>query len=488
VNITDGLFRQARKTPDAPAVLTPQSCLTYAELANAISFNAARLQRDGLAPGDTVAIALSSQLQHLVVSLALARLGAAQLALHPGDPPALRRDLERRLSIATTIAAQPPESPAELARLPATPFAAADDASLPFLVKRSSGTMADAPKLAVLTHGMAHSWLYDFVDTLPEGPGHRFLSLISVTFTGAVHGVLRCLSLGACLALPEGITGYAALVEFIRRQRIDYLAGGPVHVAGFRKIAAGSNAILLPQVKAFRVSTTLIPEPVRKAIRERLTPTLFIFYGTTEVGALTLATPELVARVPGVVGFPVRGVEIQVVDAEGRQVPAGRTGLVRARSAGMIREYLDDPAETARVFRDGWFHSSDLAEFTPEGALIHHGRADDLMIFDGINIHPAEIESALLKHAAVAEAAAFPVKSLARGDVPHAAVVLKGETKAGKTKARKPGAAELLAHCRSWLGARSPSSIAILRELPRNAAGKVLRRELEALCKASATS
>src|SRR6185295_478815 len=167
----------------------------------------------------------------------------------------------------------------------------------------------------------------------------------------------------------------------------DYLAGGPVHAAALLMVAGKKGTVLFPQVNAFRVSTTLIPEPMREEIRERLTPNLFIFYGATEVGSLTLATPEIVARVPGVVGFPVRGVEMQVIDADGRPLPAGRPGLVRARSAGMIREYLDDPAETSRVFRNGWFHSSDLAEFTPEGALIHHGRADDLMIYDGINIH-----------------------------------------------------------------------------------------------------
>jgi acyl-coenzyme A synthetase/AMP-(fatty) acid ligase len=478
VNITEGLFRQARRVPDAPAILTPQFSLTYAELANAVAFSAARFQKDGLVPGDIVAVSLSSQLQHLVASLALARLGAGQLSMHPNDPPALRRDLERRLRIATTISAGPLENHADLGSLPATPFAAPEDRNLPFLVKRTSGTTADAPRLAVLTHGMAHAWLHDFDDTLPEGPGHRVLSLIPVTFTGPVHTVLRCLSLGGCLALPEGIGGYGELAQFILRHRIDYLAGGPVHAAGLLGVANQVGERLFPEVNAFRVSTTLIPEPMREAIRARLTPNLFIFYGVTEVGSLTLATPDLVARVPGVVGYPVHGVAIQAVDAGGIVLLPGQRGTLRARSAGMITEYLDDPAETARVFRDGWFHSSDLVEFTPEGALIHHGRADDLMIFDGINIHPAEIESALLKHPAVAAAAAFSIKGAARGDVPHAAVVLK----------EKVEARDLHAHCRHWLGARSPAGIMIVRALPRNAAGKVLRRELVTRWKSSASS
>jgi acyl-coenzyme A synthetase/AMP-(fatty) acid ligase len=478
VNATDGLFRQAQKTPDAPAVLTSQAQLSYRELAKAVSFSAARFKRDGLVAGDIVALALSSQLQHLVASLALARLGAAHLSLQPGEPQSLRRELERRLSIATTITALAEQSPMELKRLPETPFAPSENGALIFSINRSSGTTVDAPKLSVSTHAMVCSAVPQLADLLPEGPGHHFLSLIRISFFGPARGVLRCWNAGGCVALPEEITGTAALVEFIHRHGIDYLAGGPVHAAALLKLADENGERLLPHVKALRVSSTLIPEPLRNAIRERLTPNLFVWYGTTEIGGMTLAPPDLVARVPGVVGYPVRGVEIQVVDADKRPLPAGRPGLVRARSAAMIAEYLDDPAETGRVFRDGWFHSSDLAEFTPGGALIHHGRADDLMIFDGINIHPAEIENALLKHPAVAEAAAFSIKRAARGDVPHAAVVLTGTTEP----------ADLLAHCRSWLGARSPAGIMILRELPRNAAGKVLRMDLQARWNSAAVS
>ncbi len=163
----------------------------------------------------------------------------------------------------------------------------------------------------------------------------------------------------------------------------------------------------------------------------------------------------------------------QVVDDQDAVLPVGNAGQLRLRSAGIIDQYIDDPAETARSFRNSWFYPRDSAEFTPRGTLIHHGRADDLIIFDGINIHPTEIENVLLKHPAVVEAAALPVQTTARGNVPFAAVVL-----------RSPASeSDLLSHCNSWLGLRSPVGVRQVEKLPRNAIGKVLKRDLASMCR-----
>lgn len=115
-----------------------------------------------------------------------------------------------------------------------------------------------------------------------------------------------------------------------------------------------------------------------------------------------------------------------------------------------------------------------MVKFTPDGELVHHGRADDVMICDGLNIHPAEIENTLLRHPEVAEAAAFAIKSDLHGEIPVVAVVVKS--------ARSQALAdELNSHCRSWLGVRSPHHLTLVARLPRNAAGKILKHELHGL-------
>jgi len=137
----------------------------------------------------------------------------------------------------------------------------------------------------------------------------------------------------------------------------------------------------------------------------------------------------------------------------------------------MSEGYIGRPEETARDFQDGRFLSSDLASFTEADELVHHGRADDLMIFDGINIFPAEIENVLLHHPAVTEAAAFPVPSTARGEIPAAAVVVSNNVEEN----------ELLAHCEQWLGQHKPHAVKIVSEFPHKTSGKVAKDVLAQL-------
>jgi acyl-coenzyme A synthetase/AMP-(fatty) acid ligase len=123
-----------------------------------------------------------------------------------------------------------------------------------------------------------------------------------------------------------------------------------------------------------------------------------------------------------------------------------------------------------RHFVDGWFVPGDLASMDANGILRVHGRKDDMMIMNGINIFPAEIERVLESHPAVGAAAALPLASTMHGQIPVAAVELR--------EGHACTSAELVAFARAALGVRTPRWIEILPALPRNALGKVVRREL----------
>ena len=481
LNVTELLSAKAHETPDAPAVLTAETSLSFAELDRAVSWIAGSLRKAGVTPGDAVGIQLHNQIQHLITSLALARLGAGQFSFENSDPPRHHAELARRLNLAaivsdksssseirTPIIDPPPGSLLEFKGLAPVDLPATADGDLPFLFTRSSGTTG-VSKLGLLTHAVGLKRLNLASRDLYYGHANRFLPMSRINFTGVKLEVFRWLMAGRCLALHDGSGGPQTLIEFILAHKINYLASVPVQVEMFLKFAK-ENAILFPDVEAFRISSTLVRETLRTKIQEHLTPNLYLHCGITEVGTVTIARPALVRSVPGVIGEVLPGMRAEVIDEEDKPLPPGKTGRLRLRSAGMISGYIDDPDETARSFRDGWFYSSDAAEFTRNGELIHHGRADDLMILDGINIFPAEIENVLLKHPAVAEAAAFPVRSEERGDIPVAAVVTKSQVSVD----------ELHAHCQSWLGARSPLGLMILSRLPRNAAQKVLKNELAA--------
>jgi acyl-CoA synthetase (AMP-forming)/AMP-acid ligase II len=143
-------------------------------------------------------------------------------------------------------------------------------------------------------------------------------------------------------------------------------------------------------------------------------------------------------------------------------------GRIRVRTPWTPKGYLNLPDEANKVFRNGWAYPGDIGMLSPEGMLFLQGRADEMMNFDGIKIMPADIEEALLQHPAVVEAAAFPANSQRHHNIPMAAVTVRA--------AVTPQA--LLAHCRQLLGLRAPVLISIEQSLPRNALGKVVKRDL----------
>lgn len=410
----------------------------------------------------------------------MARLGAGQIVFQRSDPPRVQQQLAQRLKLAATIANKSTKAdiPAPLIEAPAENLSdykgldlvdvpAQVDGDLPFLLGTTSGTTG-SPKLFVLTQAVAQLRIKHRSHEMPRGPGTRFLLMPSLSYVGRICDALDCLVRGGCLLLTEGNESIGSAFEFATKHRVNFIFGIPVHAHALMQLVK-EGALLLPGVKAFRMSSTLIPEALRQQVQEHLTANLYIAFGMLEIGYATIARPELVRKIPGVVGHAFPNAQFEVIDEDDNPLPPGQTGQLRIKSTAMIDGYLDDPAETAACFRDGWFYPGDLGELTPDGALIHYGRADDLMILNGFNIYPAEIENALLQHPAVVEAAAFPVKHQVKGDIPAAAVATNAAVSDD----------ELYAHCRSWLGAKSPVGIMGVDKLPRNAAGKVVKSELQ---------
>jgi acyl-CoA synthetase (AMP-forming)/AMP-acid ligase II len=132
--------------------------------------------------------------------------------------------------------------------------------------------------------------------------------------------------------------------------------------------------------------------------------------------------------------------------------------------------YAGNPGRRAAAFRDGWFLPGDLGKLTADGDLIYYGRADHMMIMNGMNLYPAEIERVLAAHPAVRDVAVVPLRHRVHQDLPFAAVVLKPGAQSSE--------AELMAHARDRLGVRAPRRILILERIPRTGEGKLIAREL----------
>jgi len=220
---------------------------------------------------------------------------------------------------------------------------------------------------------------------------------------------------------------------------------------------------------------SIMPMEIVKELSRRLPRMrLYNFYGQTEMAPVaTVLKPEDQLRKLGSAGRPCVNVETRIVDDDDRPVPAGTVGEIVHRGPHVMLGYWNDPDKTAEAFRNGWFHSGDLGVMDDEGYLRVVDRKKDMIKTGGENVASREVEEVLYQHPGVAEAAVVGVPHPHWIEAVAAVVVLK------------PGAVAdegtLIAHCRERLADfKAPKRIAFLPALPKNASGKVLKRELRA--------
>jgi fatty-acyl-CoA synthase len=210
-------------------------------------------------------------------------------------------------------------------------------------------------------------------------------------------------------------------------------------------------------------------EEVRVAARDLLGDVVYDLYGSTEMGWVSVAGPDDQKRSPGTVGKPVPGVEVAIVDEEGRRVPTGEKGEIWTFSKLGMNGYLDDPQLDSVRMRDGWISVRDVGYIDTDGYLHVVDRADDMIISGGVNVYPAEAEVALGSHPNVADCAVVGVPDPKWGQRIVAAVVPRGEV--------EPDA--LIAWCKDHASyAAVPKEVRFFESLPHNDIGKTDKRRI----------
>jgi long-chain acyl-CoA synthetase len=216
--------------------------------------------------------------------------------------------------------------------------------------------------------------------------------------------------------------------------------------------------------------------PLSQSMKERIVgafggDALFECYGTTESGIIANIRPADQLRKVQCVGLPFANTAIELRDDAGAVVGPNEVGEVFTRSPYFFNGYLNNPAETAATFRDGWISVGDLARLDEEGYLYIVGRKKDMVISGGLNIYPREIEELLLTHPQVEEAAVIGIPDAQWGESLKAFIVFRGAP---------PETADIVAFCKAALASyKVPKLIEAIDALPKNANGKVLKRELK---------
>ncbi len=488
VNITDAIFAQAERDPDAIAVIDAKISASYRVLCHGVRSAAQRFRQAQWKAGDIVGISLhNSSTLYLVSALALARMGITQVSIPANDPASLRAARMERLGVTGLVvehgrsASSTPGSSVTTVAIEANwltqspDIAAVDDIREPggdslWIISETSGTTA-TPKAIGISHTTEDIHRKKYASILVHLPGERVVSLTNMQFLTGLKRAIGCLSDGGTFTIPPTSFSTDQLLKWIEWHCVTYISCVPLHLHQLLRDIQTSTP-RLPSVRVLRSGSAALPVSAVREIRRRISPNLYIAYSASETGPIATATPAMLDENPGTVGLPLEGIEFEIVDNDGSAVSVGMLGHVRVRGPGIETPYLHaTDAGQAKAFRGGWFYPGDIAVVNSDGLVFLKGRSDDVMNFDGIMVGPAEIESVLRQHPAVKEVAAFALPSPDHQDIPAAAIV----------SAQPLQIDELQHFCIARLGVRAPRVFLRFDEIPKNSMGKILRRRVTEL-------
>ena len=486
------IARHAAERPQAPALADDDGALSYGELDALMDRIAAALQRDGLRPGDAIALCAAASVPLAALFLGALRAGVVVAPLAPGSAPAsLRRMVDdahaRRLFVDAA-------SEADFAGcgVPVTRIDSHDESGLdawlappgarpgeveirpesPFNIIYSSGTTGE-PKGIVQPHGMR--WAH-VKRGLPYGYGPDAVTLLATPLYSNTTLVVffPSLAFGGAVVLMKKFDARRYL-EIAERVRATHTMLVPVQ---YQRLMAlpGFDAFDLSAFHMKFCTSAPFPAALKADVLARWPGGLVEFYGMTEGGGTCILDAHRHPDKLHTVGRPGPGTEMRLIDEAGRELPPGQTGEVVGHSPGMMVGYHRRPEATreAEWFDAGgkrFIRTGDIGRFDDDGFLILMDRRKDMIISGGFNIYPSDLEAQLREHPAVAEVAVVGVPSAQWGETPVAFVV------------RRPGATDEAGALRSWLNARVGktqrlAALHVVDELPRSSIGKVLKRTL----------
>ncbi|MFE9399105.1 acyl-CoA synthetase [Streptomyces flavidovirens] len=482
----DGIVRRsARRSPDRIALRYADRSWTYAALDTAVSTAAAELAGHGLEDGDRVATYGHNSDAYLIAFLACARAGLVHVPVNQhltGDDLAYILDdsgsalvladpgLADRLPAGAAVR---PLRDAEGSLLDALgtprPYDPDRDARDVVQFLYTSGTTA-LPKGAMMTHrALVHEYV-SAITALDLKEGDRPVHSLPLYHSAQMHVFLMpYLAVGAENTIIDA-PDPAKIFDLVEAGRADSLFAPPTVWIGLSQHPGFATRDLSGLRKAY-YGASIMPVPVLERLRERL-PDLAFYncFGQSEIGPLAtvLGPDEHEGRMDSC-GRPVLFVEAKVVDENGADVPDGTPGEIVYRSPQLCEGYWHKAAETKEAFRDGWFRSGDLATRDSEGYFTIVDRVKDVINSGGVLVASRQVEDALYTHPGVAEAAVVGLPDARWIEAVTAVVVPRGEVTE----------AELLAYAREKLAHfKAPKRVFFVDELPRNASGKILKREL----------
>jgi acyl-CoA synthetase (AMP-forming)/AMP-acid ligase II len=468
----------ARRFGDLPAFVDPDGAVTsYAELDRRSDLVAAGLARRGVRAGDRVALRLPSDTGYVVAYAAAAKLGAVTAGINPRLAPPEQEALVALADPVVTL--DEAGDVAELARVGRggeAPPVLPGDPERPVAIVFTSGTTG-VPKAAVFCERQLAAVAETDTGGAwadPGQPGPAMLASTQFAHIGFTTKLVWYLRLATRTHILGRWRAGDALAT-IAAERMPSIGGvAPQLALMVRSPEAARHD--WDHVRTLVVGGAASPPALVAAARERFGAAYSIRYSSTESGGCGTGTAFDADEDEALhtVGRPRPGVEVAVRDEDGRPHPGGEVGELWLRSPTQMSGYWRDPDATAATLVDGWIRTGDLASIDERGLVRLAGRSTEMFIRGGYNVYPAEVESTLAAHPAVAEVAVVPRPDPVMGEIGVAVVA-----------PRDPAAPPSLAEVRDFLagrlaGYKLPEALRIMPELPLTPGQKLDRRALVA--------
>jgi long-chain acyl-CoA synthetase len=494
----------AREKPDAIAIVDGGQTLTWRQWNDEADRLAHGLSIRGIQTGDIVVTRVQIRKEWPIISAALGKLGCRVLGLNwrlttaetkyvlsnsgahailcdDPDPAALAPAFEGLpIKLAASLDAQADGfvAYADLIAVEGEPLFAK---GTPPLIIYTSGTtglpkgvMMGAP--AAGTGEQAMKQMMEYLRSVGEGRPQRAGDVILVTMPmhhGAGPGIVWGTMRGGNLMVMLRRFDPEEVLKLIDRHKVTYWTGVPTM---FKRIAGLPDETIakydLSSIRALGVGAAPVPYSLKEWIIAHFGEVLSEGYGATETGMITALLPEMQKKKPGSSGLPHKHVTISIRGEDGGELPRGEAGEIWVKTPAVIGQYLNaKPLGTDTLDENGFFRTGDVGKLDDEGYLFITDRAKDMIVSGGVNIYPAEIEAAILTHPAVQDVAVIGIPDEEFGEQVKAFCELK-PGRAAETD-------DILAHCKDTLASyKRPRTIDIVKELPRNTMGKLLKREL----------
>lgn len=489
--------------PEKVALVSATRSMTWRELEEESERLAGGYLALGLEAGDRVASLMPNRIALIVHYLACFKAGLAVTplnyrythreidhALTVSGAKALLAHVERSEDVAASelagalplgvVAYADPEGPGRAADLDwphdfdtmlesePLPSAPQADPAEPAAIFFTSGSTGPA-KGVTHTRSSLRWMIASAAAAFELGPSDVFLPGSSMSHIGSFLWALSTLSVGGEVVVARTFDSHE-LLPLLRQRQPTVLAMIPAALLALVRdhdLQPGDfESLRVCRCGSDKVSTELLHEFAAAAgfpIVEG--------YGMTEVGLATLNPPSGTVK-QGSIGRPINGFSVALRDEEGGPVDPETVGRIFIRTRARMSGYWEAPEATAEVLREDWIDSGDLARADEDGYLWFFGRKKQVIVHDGSNISPYEVEGALNEHPAVDLAGAVGVHDEVHGENLRAYVTLR-------EGAARPSAADLVVHCRERIGYKAPEEIVFLEEMPLNPTGKIDRTGLK---------